>query len=350
MYASKSLIFILLLFPWRSPLWDFAQSEAIYTLLIFVVVMLLSINKQILVAKTSIYLIIIASIIFSYNTYFDFSLIARLLLPVILIPFFQNYHITQKELKLFAIISLFFVFLNYLPFATLLVDPYKGRESTGLATFQYFRASGLHVYPSDFAFFALLLIIRLKDSVVLKTLLGLAIILSASRAGIFFYLIFLFLINFKKSFVILLVSLPFLPFLIKESPYLDMTFSRIFEGRIDGSVKHRASELDYMYEILTMKMPPVLKDYSALGIDILEGFYSYYIINYGLLGLILVLLLIGYYFNQIKKLSLDPRIRIFILFTLLSWFVASDILNHTKNLFFGYMLIFSRDAIYNKSN
>lgn len=349
MFANKVLIFLLLFFPWRSPFWDFSQSEAIYTLLIFAVVLFMSINKQIMVAKVSIFLIVTSALISAFYTYFDFPLNARLLIPVLLIPFFRNYHLTQTELKTLAIISLLFVFLNYLPFASPLVDPYKGRDSTGLLAYQYYRASGLHIYPSDFAFFALLLIIRLKDSAVLKTLLGLAIILSASRAGLFFYLTFIFFMNFRKYYLIIFVSLPFIPFLIKQSPYLDLTFSKLFQGEVDGSIQHRTSELDYMYDILSMNMHPVLKDYKLLGIEILEGFYSYYIINYGLLGLMLVLLLIGYYFDQIRKLSLDRRMSMFILFTLLSWFVASDILNHTKNLFFGYMLIFSKDAVHNKS-
>jgi len=345
---DKILIALLLFFPWRTPVWDFDNSEALFSLLIVFTVGLLSWNRQIRISRWSLFALPMVILIFVGYRYFDAALIARVCLPFILIPFFHNYTIDQRILRFLALASLLYVCLNYVPAATHLVNPFKGRVSTGLLGYQYFRASGLHIYPSDFSFFAILLIMRLRDDNMLKLLLAIAIILSASRAGIAF-LLFYFIYNNWFRFVIMgLLFLPGYRLLYEYSPYIKLTVSKILNGEVDGSVQHRASELTYIADILTLKLDPVLKDYSNLGLSVIEGFYSYYLINYGYLGLILTLILILYIGKSIWSGQLSLKSKLFLIFCVFTWFLASDILNHTKNLFFAYMLIFSSHAVYYK--
>lgn len=348
MRIDKILITLLLFFPWRSEVWEFDDSEALFSILILLFVLTLSLKRKLLISNWSYIILGLVSIIFIYYRYFDVALIVRVLLPLILVPFFRHFKISQRELRFLAIVSLVFVCFNYIPAASILVDPFKGRVSTGLLSYQYYRASGLHIYPSDFSFFSLLLIIRLRKSILLKGLLALAIVLSASRAGILFLLIYFFYRYWLRFLFWGTLSLPALPFLYENSPYIKLTISKLLQGEIDGSVKHRTSELTYVWDVITLRFDPVLKDYSNLGLSILEGFYSYYIINYGYLGLILVVILVLYLMFSILNSDLSRESQLFVLCCLLLWFLASDILNHTKNLFFGYLLIFSSRAVHYK--
>lgn len=346
MNASRAIFLLFLLFPWRTSLWNFSYSEGIFAALILCFVFA---TRRILVVSKLIFpLFVVISLLFICNVYFDVALIVRLLIPLTVIPLVKKTFLSQRDLKYLAWLSLLFVVLNYLSFFSPLVNLYKGRTSDGILTYQYFRASGLHIYPSDFSFFCLLLIVRLKEGTILKFLLLLAIALSASRAGIAFALFYVFINNIKYSLLFIGMSLPFIKSILSLSPYMKLTFEALLSGAVDGSIQHRLGEWDYVFRVLFGEMQPVFKNYDLLGLDIVEGFYSYYIVNYGYIGLVVISILILYFLVELFNSEHPNLDKLFILFLLIFWFMASDILNHTKNLFFGYLLIYSRNAIHYK--
>lgn len=348
MRLSKFIVIFFLLFPWRIPLWSFASSEAVYA--VFILIFTLTIRREKAISRLIFPVFILLFSSFLIQQYFDVALLIRLFIPLALIPVVSKITLGQEELRFLAWFSLIFVFLNYFELAKPIVDPYKGRTSSGLLSYQYYRASGLHIYPSDFAFFCILLVVRLKDAFLLKLLLVLAVILSASRAGLAFILLYFFMRNLTYSLIVAILSFPFLKSVIDFSPYLALTLESIINGSVDGSIQHRFGEWDYVIQVLTGQLPPILKNYDLIGLDIIEGFYSYYIINFGYPGILFIAFLIFYYLFALKVTRYDRTDKFFVIILLLGWFLASDILNHTKNLFFGYLLIYSHNAVHYEQN
>lgn len=332
-------IILLLLFPWRF-VWPFGLSEIIFAALtVLILTLFFTSNRRIVPYEVFIPLLLWCISVVWYGHY-NVILLFRLSYPFIAINVFRNLSLEKKHLFLIVGLSFIFLLFNYIPGLEFIVNPYKGRTSEGILGYQYLRASGLSVYPSDFAFL-LLLIFPITSSRVIRILLIIGVYLSASRAGLFMLLFYLIFENWKRIFILV----PFLVIsasLFLSNEYLSITINTLLEGSVDGSIQHRLGEWFYVGEILSFRMDPLLSNYSSIGLPVIEGFYSYYLMNYGYLGLVLILVPLTFIVVSIvNDKYLSVKIKFFYVLMILVWFLASDILHHTKNIFFGYLILFS---------
>ncbi|MBE0349609.1 O-antigen ligase family protein [Pseudoalteromonas lipolytica] len=206
--------------------------------------------------------------------------------------------------------------LVYLPALWPLVDLFKGRPSDDMAL-HFYRWSGTYGYPSDFSFYLSIFIfyyfcffanrmrISMKEWVIIAAAF-IAMFLSFSRGGLFSTFGILGLAFWltgarkRKSAYVLIASV----FIILTAVVI--TFSEEFvqvsyildtfggeDGNVDDSTSHRLKEMQLAYDYMAAN-PPFSsgsnRDELATQIEVIESFYGFHLIKWGIVGLLAILL------------------------------------------------------------
>lgn len=238
--------------------------------------------------------------------------------------------ITNFYLK-YCVFGFAFSLAVFTPFLYPIVDLYKGRMSNDSVIFHFFRLSGFSGFPTDFGCslvlgFLLAIAALTRNWISIKIFAFLSIIViagligSASRAaliqfgGVIFILAltskYHFIQMIKISAVVLLVAIIFI---LQQPESLDGTFNTISYISVDlddpdASVAHRFHELSYGFQVLSGQAPvPIgIERDHPFGLDVVEGFWSHYIIRYSYFGALTALCLaalIGLMLYQSRKNS-----------------------------------------------
>ncbi|MEI5639581.1 MULTISPECIES: hypothetical protein [unclassified Pseudoalteromonas] len=237
-------------------------------------------------------------------------------LVYILIPLI--YPLDEEDLQAFFsffkkmfVLQIVISMLVYIPAVWPVVDLFKGRPSDDMAL-HFYRWSGTYGYPSDFSFylsffifyyfcfFARRIAMSLGEWLIVFVAFS-AMFLSFSRGGLFSTLGILGLAFWftgarnRKTSYFLLFSM------VLACVAIFLTFSEEFEqvayiletfggedGKIDGSTSHRLKELALAGEY-SSKFPPFSQGSNrmelATRIDVIESFYGFHLIKWGVLGL-----------------------------------------------------------------
>ncbi|NKC17412.1 hypothetical protein CWC29_000910 [Pseudoalteromonas sp. S4498] len=234
----------------------------------------------------------------------------------ILIPLI--YPLDEEELRTFFVFfKKMFVFqviisiLIYIPALWPVVDIFKGRPSDDMPL-HFYRWSGTYGYPSDFSFYLSFFIFyyfsffarRISMSVGEWSIVFVAfcaMFLSFSRGGLFSTVGILGLAFWltgartRKTSYLLLFAM------VVASVSIFLSFSEEFEqvsyiletfggedGDVDGSTSHRLKELALAGEYLS-QLPPLSEGSNRLEletrIEVIESFYGFHLIKWGILGL-----------------------------------------------------------------
>lgn len=319
-------------------------------------------NSSILFKKFDLFLILLVSFLNiansafygDYNFTFLFASL-RLIWPIFIFRLF----ITSKSLNnlnlriidYLFLFACFFSVINFIPIFYDFLDMYKGRTSDGILLYQFFRISGFLIYPSSFCLILILILhIKLKSKrldKIKKYLIPIMILISSSRAGIFFMLLYYVMFKTKQSLkffffglppAIILITYYFADEFTSNFEYLILTFNSLLNGEVDGSTKFRLGEIGNAYEVIIGNSLPIFGDYSKIDFPFIEGLYSYYIINYGFIGLLLLIIMTCYFFNQLS-VFITKREMYFLILLFTIWGFSSDIFNHSKGVFFTYFII-----------
>lgn len=217
-------------------------------------------------------------------------------------------------LIIYGYVSVIFSLLVFVEIAHPLVDLYKGRLSDDVVPFHFYRASGFSGYPTDFSVLLCLMGLiayrRWKNGkytprffIATAFVLFLGLALSAARGGflmLFFLLLFeLYRLNLKRiilgSIRILFLAVIALglfywankDFVNGKYSGFNYVFNSIDEA--DDSVLHRFKELEISLEVLEDKreLPVGEERLEPGGLNVIEGFWTHYIIRYGWGGLLL---------------------------------------------------------------
>lgn len=206
--------------------------------------------------------------------------------------------------------------LVYIPVLWPLVDLFKGRPSDDMPL-HFYRWSGTYGYPSDFSFYLSFFVyyyfsffarrIKIALSEWLIVLIALiAMFLSFSRGGIFstigiLGLAFWFTGARKRKSAYLILSI-----LIVIITAAIITFSEQFvqvayiletfggeDGNVDDSTSHRLKEIQLAWQYLT-QFPPFSFGSNRVEladkIEVIESFYGYHLIKWGILGLFAIVI------------------------------------------------------------
>lgn len=239
----------------------------------------------------------------------------------LLIPFLYPLDERDKD-EFFVFFKKIFVFqivisaLVYVPALWPIVDLFKGRPSDDMAL-HFYRWSGTYGYPSDFSFYLSFFIFYYFCFFARKVPLKLhewclvfiafsAMVLSFSRGGLFSTLGILGLAFWCTGARTRKTSYVLLSILGVLCAAILITFSEQFEqvsyiletfggedGSVDDSTGHRLKEIGLAWEYLS-QFPPLSEGSNRLEllsrIEVIESFYGYHLIKWGILGLVAVLL------------------------------------------------------------
>lgn len=225
---------------------------------------------------------------------------------------FQELLSFLKKLLIFQIVFSTFV---YIPALWPLVDIFKGRPSDDMAL-HFYRWSGTYGYPSDFSFFISFFIfyyfsfyarrIMMKKSDIFMVLvLFFALFMSFSRGGIFSTFGVLGVLFWftgakkrKTSYVliasaglVLISAVLFFSDKFQQVNYIIQVFGSDSQS-VDGSTGHRLYELGLAAEYAGEQVPfseGANREELAGRISIIESFYGYHLIKFGVLGLFFAL-------------------------------------------------------------
>ncbi|MCO6356660.1 hypothetical protein GBO14_18225 [Pseudoalteromonas shioyasakiensis] len=218
-----------------------------------------------------------------------------------------------KKLFIFQIAISAFV---YFPMLWPIVDIFKGRPSDDMPL-HFYRWSGTYGYPSDFSFYLSIFIFyyfcffanRIKIETTEWLIIAVAFIamfLSFSRGGLFSTFGILGLAFWltgarkRKSAYVLIVSvfvalaavvITFSEEFVQVSYILD-TFGGE-DGNVDDSTSHRLKEMQLAYDYMSANPPFSAgsnRDELAAKIEVIESFYGFHLIKWGIAGLVAILL------------------------------------------------------------
>lgn len=212
----------------------------------------------------------------------------------------------------YCIFGFLFSFLVFIPPLFPLVDLFKGRMSDDSVVFHFFRFSGFAGYPTDFGCslvlgFLIALsqfrrnLIANKKFTLFFIVVILGIVGSASRAAIlqFVGLIIILAMVYRRQYTRMLIlascalisGLIFFSLQSEESSegYSISTYLNVDLDNPDDSISHRAGEVQYSLDVLSGREPiPVGAERDhPFGFDVIEGFWTHYIIRYGYFGILI---------------------------------------------------------------
>lgn len=281
----------------------------------------------------------------------------------------------QKLIKafiFFCVMSVFFSFLVFFSSLHTFVDLFKGRLSDDLLQFHFMRFSGFSGFPTDLGSVLVLGICILLNTnnttiytrgmiLVIATFLVIGLIGTVSRGGflhLFFVILFFclsksirvfvkfklnrYLLYFISLTMLLIPIMLFIYFYLPNHPivsYMSVDFTAP-----DASVLHRFHELHGAVDVLLNKgfLYGLDRDFP-LGLPVIEGFWTHWILRYSWLGLVLFLCLGTYfvYFLQKSKSILGRSLSLWLLSFLFSAAFFSDVLFRFKGpLVYGFMFGF----------
>ena len=277
------------------------------------------------------------------------------------------------NLGLISVIFSFLVFIEYLhPF----VDLFKGRQSTEEFTFHFYRFSGFHGYPTDFAVFInfciLLVFFKLEKnlysfsrSLAYISIFSLGILFSFARGGMLQFaglILVLFyispILNFLKSepihmkqrqrfslisfiaiifffFVIFLIQ----DFLKLEDQYVSYLVG-LFDNNIDSSVQHRFNEIILVQDVLNFRSEVPFGDdrIEPFGMDTIESMFSHYTLRFGWFGFCLIVLIYAIKLTLLSKYKRNNSLNFALFYWFLTFFIFvaffSDVTVRLKGLSF----------------
>jgi hypothetical protein len=283
----------------------------------------------------------------------------------------------KNFMKLIFSLACIQVFLSFMVFFEPLhglIDPFKGRLSSGELSFHFYRFSGTLGYPTEFGCFLVLPIMHLVRSnlfisdihhFIILIICILGVFLSVSRGallvlGIFIFLNlahrFLILIStqiLNKKFLYLFISVLsvlifLLPFIITNNEKLSYTgylFS-ITDG-LDSSLIHRFNELRVSTLILSgeLSVPLGGDRFVPFGFDSMESFWGSSIIRFGWLGLSVIILLTSsfiakyIFLKKYQKISFSGSVILWFCFSYLFVSPFSEVIFRSKgSVIFGLIL------------
>lgn len=256
----------------------------------------------------------------------------------------------KEFMKLIFYLSFIQVLVSFLVFFEPLhplVDPFKGRISSGALSFHFYRFSGTLGFPTEFGCFLFLPIMHLvRTNLFIFNLRYFAffiflitgLFLSVSRGAVLVLLVFAFFNLLQRAlsllltksinvrilllvFVFSLVLISILPVILINSETLTFTgylFS-IIQG-IDSSVIHRFNELKVSGMILygDLQVPIGVDRIVPYGFDSMESFWGSAIIKFGWLGVFIIFVInISFY---LKYFSLTKQQKYSFSGTVILWF------------------------------
>ena len=282
--------------------------------------------KSTLTLLFAFYSVVVLNTLFAVS--FSFGDISDLVRPLFFIIYFlYGYTVNiqgidwDKLFKSFILLQLILVICNYLPPFYWVADIWKGRLSESLWNFHFFRASGSMIWPSDFSFIILFMLIFFlyRKSFLYIGLSFILLILTSSRGGMVSLIILIPFILYRfvyiRKYLILysFITISIFIYLFTSSSIYSDYFTYInnfFEllqtydtKNVDSSIMHRFLELDYAFRDSIARFPFGVgpsRDYIFGRIDTLETFYGYYLWKYGFLGLFFQLF---FYFYVIFEIS-----------------------------------------------
>lgn len=301
------------------------------------------------------------------------------LFPVLLVLHRDDYKGLFKAFIVLMVVQVVFSFFVFIPEAWPIVDLYKGRLSTDLVQFHFFRFSGMLGYPSDFSFyliFALLMgSLYLLNEQSLKNKLGLgclcliamlALFLTGSRSGVALFVVLFSILLFSHRLILnskvlfLSIALVVVMFYVIINDLLSENILGSFlylldlieRGVMDDSARHRIREFLLAIELMQDYFPfgfGANKDYFGFVLGPVESTYGYYMGKYGFIGICLYLFHIfylAYIALQVSKRYRDDQLIVafsnaFFIWALSVPFVfgfASAVTDRFKGPFLFYML------------
>ena len=228
---------------------------------------------------------------------------------------------TIRFIIVVGILSILFSCLVYFPFFHSFIDLFKGRPSTELYNFHFFRFSGTFGYPGAFGYWLTLVLsmvllqkyrnrISLFQFFLLFGFIFLGLILTGSRGALAVFAIVMIttfmVIPFNKNSIIgiFLVGLGLVGiFIVISSFQTDNSsishFQSVLENPFGGTFEHRANELVRLYEsLLNGELighgPNNFHHQKLFGP--IESAYYYYGYKFGLIGLLYYFLIIAIVF------------------------------------------------------
>lgn len=272
----------------------------------------------------------------------------------------------------FCVISVVFSFLVFIPSLHFIVDLFKGRLSDDFLQFHFLRFSGFSGFPTDLGAVLVLglsMLLNINKSTIFSrgkilivfTVIFIGLVGTVSRGAflqLFFVLLFfclsktlralvkLKLNRYLLSFILLTVLL--IPIMILISIYLPdhpiVGYLSVDFSAPDASVLHRFIEVQGAVDVLFDKgfLYGTDRDFP-LGLPVIEGFWTHWILRYSWLGLILFLC-IGIYFIYFMNKSnsiIGKSLSLWLSSFLCSAAFFSDVLFRFKGpLIYGFMFGF----------
>ncbi len=274
---------------------------------------------------------------------------------------------------LISIIFSSLVFVEYLhPF----IDFFKGRQSTEEFTFHFYRFSGFHGYPTDFAVFInfciLLVFSKLEKNLysfskafAYLCVFSLGILLSFARGGMLQFaglILVLFyispILNFLKAkprhlkqrsqfslisfFAITLCFLSIFliqDFLKIENQYISYLVG-LFDNNIDSSIQHRFNEIILVQDVLSSRSEvPFNEDrIQPFGMDTIESMFTHYTLRFGWFGFCLISFIYAIKLILLSKYKRDSSLNFALFYWFFTFFIFvaffSDVTVRLKGLSF----------------
>lgn len=217
-----------------------------------------------------------------------------------------------------AVFQIAFSALVYFPPAWEIVNIYKGRTSEDFLLFHFFRWSGTHAYPSDFAFylsffFYLFFVARHRIfsrtvDYVLLSVIGVAILLTMSRGGIatvaamtmFGAALFG---RARPMIVFSILAIAAAVALVAVDRYVEADIINtdyaidLIDQDTDSSTRHRVAELELAAEYGAEYFPFGLgaaRDEIYSRIRVIESLYGHYFVKWGVVGFLLYTISVVY--------------------------------------------------------
>ena len=275
-----------------------------------------------------------------------------------------------KSIKIISIFQVIFSTLVFIPILHPFIDFFKGRLSDDSLQFHFYRFSGSLGYPTEFGCFLVLCFMLIVEKGIdymkfinflyLSTMIS-GILFSASRGAILLfisYILYKFIISLSKIIINSKVSKLFI---ITGSTiiifiFIILTYQKTqeqltivgyllsFTNKFDSSLIHRFNELKICFLIIFdyLDVPTGVDRLKPFGLDVIESFWGFTIIRFGIVGLVINLSFIFIFYYMYKRSSKYCISKtIFLWFLLVYTFVApfSDIIFRSKGVvIFGLLL------------